>query len=381
MIATKYTSSSRRKQRNWFCPRVVMEYSARIGFSIFFILCILDLGSSPLTIEFNDSKFVVVNQMKGGMVSYALGMIFGVSVLALLRFSNANFQSILETTQDSDKNTQNNLGEEAWRKQDFECSWEVHSNELFTGGNFRLANETESGKEAQELETPLLQNGYNLQSPSAGGETSDRHLSERLQTEPGELSFWKRVVLYEISLVSTVLWIPALFLPLFQLRYKGILSDFISEVSLSFRLSDFPAELWDRGIGAGTNPLILYMLDSIFVLLVLACPIVANLAAIGAWTLETEQSRTSSKRLLWILQPFLGTLVFGIALYLTTPAFETVTEAAIEKFSAGICPNFEAVAGEACFAIEAEPTMGLWFLLIQALALELFVVLTLTWHT
>merc|ERR1712070_1347700 len=122
-------------------------------------------------------------------------------------------------------------------------------------------------------------------------------------------------------------------------------------------------------------------LESIFVLLVLACPIVANLAAIGAWTLETQQSRTFCKRLLWILQPFLGTLVFGIALYLTIPAFETVTEAAIEKFSAGICPNFEAVAGEACFAIEAEPTIGLWFLLIEALALELFVVLTLTWHT
>ena len=167
MITANNTRSSRRqpnRQRNGLCPRMFIEYGARIGFSIFFILCILVIGTSPLEIEFDDSRFIVVNQMKGGMVSYTLGTMFGLSVLVLLRFGRTNFQRIFGPTIMSDKNTPGQdlhrgifLGGEA-RRRDFECSWEVHSNELFTGIASRHSNGTDVGNAERELRTPLLQN-------------------------------------------------------------------------------------------------------------------------------------------------------------------------------------------------------------------------------
>jgi len=391
LITANNTRSSRRqpnRQRNGLCPRMLIEYGARIGFSVFFILCILVIGTSPLEIEFEGSKFIVVNQIKGGMASYTLGTMFGLSVLVLLRFGRANFQIIFGPTGMSDKNT---LGQDLHREKylggevrgrDFECSWEVHSNELFTEISSRHANRTDDvGDAERELRTPLLQNEKNSnENPSNDQSTEilDNDLTGRIQSELGGLPVWKRVVLYELALMSTVLWIPAVFLPLFHLKYEGIVSDFIPEVSLSFRLKDFPKELWQRGVSAGTDPFILFLLEIIFVILVLVCPVMANLAAIGTWILDV-QSSVFCKRLLWILQPFLGALVFGTALYLSIPAFETVTENAIDQVSSGICTNFESIAGDACFAIEAEPSVGLWFLLVDALALEIFVVLTLAW--
>jgi hypothetical protein len=367
---------------------MLIEYGARIGISIFFILCILVIGTSPLEIEFEGSRFIIVNRIKGGMALYTLGTMFGISVLVLLRFGRTNLQIISGPTTASDKNT---LGQELHREKylggellgrDFECSWEVHSNQLFTGIESRHANGTDDvGDAERELRTPLLQNQKNIdENPSNDQSTEilDNDLAGRIQIELGVLPVWKRVALYELALMSTVLWIPAVFLPLFHLKYEGIVSDFIPEVSLSFRLKDFPKELWERGISAGTNPFILFLLESIFVLLVLVCPVMANLAAIGTWILDV-QSSMFCKRLLWILQPFLGVLVFGTALYLSIMAFETVTENAIDQVSSEICKNFESVAGDACFAIETEPSVGLWFLLVDALALEIFVVLTLTW--
>jgi len=137
-------------------------------------------------------------------------------------------------------------------------------------------------------------------------------------------------------------------------------------------------ELWERGISADADRCMMFVLQGIFLLLVFVCPVMANLAALGAWILDTRSS-TFCKRIIWILQPFLGALVFGTALYFSIPAFETVAEGAIDKVSSEICTKFKAVTLDACFAIEAEPSMGLWFLLVEALALELFVVLTLTW--
>jgi hypothetical protein len=343
-------------------PRLFIEYFARIGFSIFFVLCILVLGSSPLEIEFNDSRFVVVNQMKGGLSSYTLGMIFGLLVLALLRFGRTNLQELFRPAGDS-----NRTEGEARRRRDLECSWRVRSNDLFTGIAGRHASKAEAEAE-EELRTPLIQD-----------ETNNDRDTASVEAEPGGLSLWKRIVLYELGLTSTLLWIPALFLPLFHLKYEGIISDFMSEAALSFRLKDFPMELWQRGVSAGTNRFLLVVLDSVFMLLVFVFPAMANLTAIGTWLLDTKASEVC-KRLLWILQPLLGALVFGTALYVSIPAFGTVTESAIDNVSSGLCSNFEAIAGDACFTIEAEPSTGLWFLLGEALALELFVVLTLRWH-
>lgn len=344
------------RKPSYFSPRSFMEYSARIAFSIFFIFCILTIGSSPLPIEYNGTSFVVVNQFTGGLAAYALGMMLGLMVLALLRFGQTT-----ELVNHTGDNTTS--------------SWQVRADQLFTG--IKYGNACETTDEARsELETPLLQE-ENAETPTNALAVSTDTLDS--PPESGGLSFLKRVVLFELALASTVLWIPALFEPLFRLKYEGIVSDFITDVSLEFKLRDFPIELWERGSSAGTNRFLLLIIESIFVQLVLGLPLLANLAAIGTWVLE-PRAGSFSRRLLWILQPFLGTFVFGVALYASIPAFETVTKGAVHKFGDGICSKFETVVGDSCFGIQAEASVGLWFVLAQALALELFVVTTLAWH-
>ena len=373
-------------------PRLFVEYIARIGVSVLFVICVLIIGTSPLDIGFEDSRFIVVNQIQGGMAVYALGMICSLSVLALLRLGKTTIHGIYEPVYSVHRKK---FQGETRRNPDFECSWDVHSDELFSG--FRRTNtstnqNSTSHDELVQLETPLLQNEWRNGSSSAVDrwtlilaleettETMDHRPTETTSVETAILPFWKRVVLYELALLSTLLWLPALCLPLFRLEYGGIVSDFVSEVSMSFRLQDIPVELWERGRSAGTSRLMLFLVESNFVLLVFVCPIVANLLAIGAWICDSP-FRNLCKNALWIIQPCLGTIVFGVAVFVSVPAFETVTQGAIDNFASAICTNFEVMTSDTCFTIYAEPSLGLWFLLGEAFALEIFVLLTLYWET
>mmetsp|Transcript_25391 Transcript_25391/g.69966 ORF Transcript_25391/g.69966 Transcript_25391/m.69966 type:complete len:429 (-) Transcript_25391:223-1509(-) len=368
----------RRLQRNnhrsysWLSPRVIVEYVARIGISIVFVVCTLLIGTSPLVIEYEDSGFIVANQIKGGMAAYALGLNCGLFVLVLLRLGKTNVHGICEPAHEAcyEGNLQ--------RSRNFECSWEVHSNELFTGLGPRARNTQQhntSHNEVAEMEAPLLQNEWWNKSPTSTGSPA-----EKMSVQTKRIPLWKRVVLYELALFSTLLWLPALFLPLFRLEYGGIASDFMPEVSLSFRLKDIPAEIWERGTSTGTSRLMLWMIENNFVLLVLVCPVLANMAAIGSWVCDAP-FRTCCRNILWMMQPCLGTIVFGVAVLVSVPAFETIPEVVIRKFAADICDKFELVTSDTCFSINAEPSLGLWFLLGQALALELFVLVTLSWDT
>mmetsp|Transcript_26806 Transcript_26806/g.58797 ORF Transcript_26806/g.58797 Transcript_26806/m.58797 type:complete len:607 (-) Transcript_26806:4341-6161(-) len=386
----------RRLQRNsnrYNCclsPRLFVEYIARIGVSVLFVICILMIGISPLDIEFEDSRFIVVNQIQGGMAVYALGMICCLSVLTFLRLGKTTIHGIYEPIYFVHRKQ---FQGEARRNLDFECSWDVHSDELYSSSMRTNTNTNQKNKghdDFVDLETPLLQNKWRngiysavdrrtlLSAFEGATETMDHHPTEITSVETGFLPFWKRVVLYELALLSTLLWLPALCLPLFRLEYGGIVSDFMSEVSMSFRLRDIPVELWERGRSAGTSRLMLFLVESNFVLLVFVCPILANLLAIGAWICDSP-FRTLCKNILWIIQPCLGTIVFGVAVFVSVPAFETVPQGAIDKFASAICNNFEAITTYTCFTIHAEPSLGLWFLLGEAVALEIFVLLTLYW--
>jgi hypothetical protein len=45
------------------------------------------------------------------------------------------------------------------------------------------------------------------------------------------LPFWKKVVLYKVGILLIFLWLPALFLPLFELDFGGLASSFMTRVT------------------------------------------------------------------------------------------------------------------------------------------------------
>jgi len=323
------------------------------------------------------------------MIAYTIGIVCTLSVVTLLRLGRLKFCGIILL--DASRNHRNTPTATSRRDHEgFQYSWRVSSNELFIGSYYRSNNNNDACSEETELQTPLLRRNENdncgyLRDNSVPNwcmagtpfESLDFAYNPRNIPDGGVLPWWKRVLLYELALLSTLLWLPTMFLPLFQLKYGGIMSDFMSETSLSIRLWDFPTLLWGRGVSAGADQFILVIFESIILLLVFACPIIANGLAIGAWTCDDKSSRMYCKNLLWIIQPFLCSIIFSIALYFSIPVFEEVIEYVLDTYSFGICEKFEVVTTGTCFTIQGESLAGLWLMLVEAFALELFVVFTL----
>jgi len=394
----------RRLKRNQYnYPKIIIEYIARIGFSVIFILCILVIGtSSSIKVQFNDTRFVSISQIQGGMVVYALGMVCTLLVITLLRLDRSNlylmFDSVVTINEDLLYHEQYVRPKPMKRKQrssqGFQYSWQVSSNELFTGT--RAENDIIIDKEDNmELQTHfLLSDGYNNRGVDLrddkrtsnflfiSGSTEDNYLTPTIPIETSNLNttlhFWKRVIAYELALLSVLLWLPTLFLPLFQVQYDGIISGFMSDISLSIRLWDFPSLLWKHCILAGTNRGMLIIIESALLLLIFICPIFANLLAILVW-ISDSPTRIYCKNLLWMIQPFLGSIVFSISLCFSIPAFEAVVEYVIDTYSYGLCKQIEVVTTDTCLAIHGQPSMGLWFLFLQSLVLEIFVLVTISW--
>ncbi|KAG7353866.1 hypothetical protein IV203_003221 [Nitzschia inconspicua] len=371
-----------------YSPRRFLEYIMRISLSIFFLLCIMDVGTSSIEMNnINNTQFTLINQMQGGLACYTIGMTCALVVIVLLRISESNFHdhcwSLLSQQQPT--SSDDAFRQSAPPHQAFQLPWNILPS---IGGAMMEAQE--------ELEAPLLgiSNGSENSTVAATTPSPQDHALSCMQIETGQqgatcdldsstgsrLSCWKRAVLYELAIFATVFWIPALFLPLFELSYGGIISDFMTEVTFSVQFWEFPAVLWQRGIAAGTEQWILMLLGLVLVSCVYIIPLLATLLAIGVWVLDPIPSEYCRK-VLGALQPCMCGFVFWLALNFALPAFEVITEYAIDMGSSGLCKRFEVITSDTCLSIVGDRKAGVWFLLGQSLSLELFVILTLLWKT
>lgn len=151
-----------------------------------------------------------------------------------------------------------------------------------------------------------------------------------------------------------------------------ILCQITNKSVLSYRLWDIPALFSEHCVSTGTNrgmPMIVGFTGSV---LIFVCPFFANILSIGSWLCDSPV-RLYCKNTLWMIQPFLGSIVFGVSVFFSVPVFETVTEDVTNKYSNGLIPKFEA------FTMDGQRSIGLIFILCQAVALDLFVLVTISW--
>jgi hypothetical protein len=326
-----------------FSPRIVAEQLLiRIGFLVFFLLAILDIGTSALALENNNSGFLVTNRSLGGLACYVLGATCAMIVVVVLRFASQEPYSIGENRMVDD------------------------SQDLPRGPPDHVFG---------ELRQPLLVVG------GAPGMTRF-HLGDSEGSHEGDrrLAKWKRLVAYETGVLSVALWLPAVFLPLFRISFDGLVASFMDEKAYEIAFYQIPTTLLQRANTADTTQWIILALGMVFFFLVYVFPLVATSIAVGAWR-SPDRSKAAwfYKGVLRLLQPCLCGVVFSAALACAIPAFEPLVGGILDAETAGFCQHFADITDMTCLDVEGQPLIGHWFLLAQGFALELFVSLTLLW--
>lgn len=354
-------------------PRLFVEYTLRVSFVAFFLLAILNVGTSSMEINTNMTRFVVNNRIRGGLASYALGMTSALLVILILRAAKQRNTSSPDQPQEQSPPVGSSANAPPY--QAFQLPWRIANND-----NILNSLQLQSDREDEGLQTPLLtaENsiGNYLLQPQPLQETGGAQVQS---VSPSMLPFWKRAILYEFGTLSTLLWFPALFLPLFELTYDGIIADFMTEVSLEVRFWEFPAVLWQRGVAAGTDHWIMVSLESVLIGLVYVGPLLATILSLATWNLTDSVASAFCQGALGTIQPCLCSLIFCLSLHLALPAFEAISEYAIDMGSSGLCQKFSIITSDTCLRIQGHSGLGLWFLFAQSTALEIFVILTLAW--
>jgi hypothetical protein len=197
-------------------------------------------------------------------------------------------------------------------------------------------------------------------------------------TRPTKLSFGRKVLVFQIGLLTAVMWIPSLYLPLFRISYAGLAREFMTVSSLKVFLWQIPALLWTQGVQAGTARWILLGVGFVLISVVIVLPVVATCLGISTWLGENALSYRS-RSWLYCIHPALGGLVFALALIATISALHPLGNLLLDEDGTGICVKFQQVVGEPCLTLTGTLLPGAWFFLIQSIVLEMFVAVTLRW--
>mmetsp|Transcript_27029 Transcript_27029/g.77748 ORF Transcript_27029/g.77748 Transcript_27029/m.77748 type:complete len:538 (-) Transcript_27029:60-1673(-) len=329
-------------------PRVLAEnFLVRIGLLAFFVLAIMDIGTSSLALENNNTDFLVTNRTRGGMVCYTVGVACALAVVVVLR---------------------------------------VAAQQPFDEPNPAEPAPDDSASQPrappdyafQELRRPLLVDEEEFRRATIR-ETSSRRPAGAVTNER-KLPGWKRIIVYEAGVLAVALWLPILFLPLLNITFDGLVAKFMEGGSLELYFFQLPIALHVRGLAAGTDPWMLLALGVVLLCLVYIFPLMATSVAVGAWrSRDHSKAVWFYKAILVCLQPCLCGSIFAFSLLMGIPALEPLGEYLLDSQTSGFCQSFEDVTSTSCLDIEGNYGLGLWFLLAQSISLEIFVMLTILW--
>jgi hypothetical protein len=195
-----------------------------------------------------------------------------------------------------------------------------------------------------------------------------------------EVPLWQRIVVYELEILTLVLAIPALFMPLFQIKFDGLVASFMEEASFEVPFYLLPSLLWQRGRAAGTDQWILLVLGIQLLLFVYVVPLLAMILASAAWRSPSNSKVMSlHKSMLRFLQPCLCGPIFALAALLAMPAMKPLGDYLLDSETSGFCHRFESITDTSCLDILGHHRLGLWFLLAQSITLEIYIRIVLAW--
>jgi hypothetical protein len=200
-------------------------------------------------------------------------------------------------------------------------------------------------------------------------------------------SFCQKVLVFELGLLTLVLWMPILYTPWISLRVENAASE--SKGVLNWSDVVF-ANAWEQGVQARADMWLILVLAVVAIAQLVIIPILASALGILVWLGEGPWC-IKSRQWLYCLQPAMGGLVASAALILTLNYQEEVLPPLMGLGAPSIGDSLasvfslchqEAREGEigACVVrANIEMLTGSRFYVIHAILLEVFVQLTLKW--
>ncbi|GKY92437.1 hypothetical protein MPSEU_000214200 [Mayamaea pseudoterrestris] len=343
--------------------RLRIEQLAKAALIMIWIQAVQNVALTGITIQTSTGELLVRNRSGAGWTTFCVGMSCCLAALCVLRY-------IQHRKSDGFVAWNENLHQYAPVASQAPTSMAVRSPppEAFVRFPFRHGVVADEEISMTVLEdTPSTPRHCNPKiSDLATPEVMDE--VEVSMTNSPKVSSWQRVLVFQLALLSTILWIPSLYIPIFSVQYHGLASVFVVEPQKAFflwNLASFHQELPsdDRFY----NNILLNIVALSFLITI---PLKCTCLSIVAWLGEGTWS-TSSRRIIYSLQPAQGSgivLLAALMIGLTTLNVGDSTQFCRHLF----------IETE-CFSVTGQVEVGAWLYALHTIVLELLVQCTLRW--
>lgn len=374
------------KRRISFDGRSFLELVTRFAWLPIFSMSFVSLATSFIQLEWTGTVIHLGLKTMNPFAAYLVGTLCGVGMLALLRVPRTeSFRIVADSEVEIEFSPTTPSAIRSPPPQAFRHPWHVEdeSENVIQDADEPVMTVLE--EDALLSPTPPRPNRTpsrprNMRITNTSGNSTPELVDEDMLRPPAPhspsgLTYWNKFSVFQLGLLSVVLWIPANYLPLLHFSYNGVASDFIKERSFRLYLWEVPSYLWTQGVEFGTPGWIVLLLGVFTLTAVLILPIIATFQGVLAWLGEGAW-KIRSYVWLYVLQPCLGGLVFSLALVSTVPVLPRLSVLLLDEHASQICHG---LTDNPCLEIKAQMLSGAFFFVVQAICLEAFVLLTLRW--
>lgn len=348
-----------------------------------YVVVLLSIVLSRLEVSWTDSSMYVHTDLEvPGSLAYGGGMGAALITLVVLRWPHdlLHYSTVRRKRKEQRQQQQQQssrtgeLIEEPWRLVDPP-----------------IIREQSQPVPAVASEPPVmtaLEEGPILPTPAAEGQqpppSTQTNAPTRRRTPSASSSFSlprRTVLVFQLGLVSWVLWLPSMSIPILRWTYGGVVGESDNgdetkeDSSFHLTLWQLPHALWSTQRDAQTAIWIRLAFGLLLTMTVYIVPFATNLLGAGVWTLPRRYSCVS-RAWLYAAQPASASLVLCLAILVAVPALPSFWNHVLlqnERIPPWWCP-----AGK-CLPLHVHFQPGIWFLLVQSLVQEVFVMMTFRW--
>lgn len=301
-----------------------MELAMRFALGVVYVFSVLDLSTSFIELEWTDTRIELYNRWRGGLVSFVVG---------------TSASMVLATV-------------------------------------FRVRHCRALKRSRQRVPPASAFQFFHNSNGTAYTLVSDNAANQESNDQESNTGCTRKVLTWEFGLLAIILLVPTMTLPLMHVSYSGLAAQFMPQATKTIYLWQIPVLLWQHGMAAGTEFYMVAACVATSIAHVVLLPVLALVLGVGVWT-KTNSSSERYKQALYCLYPNVNSITFAVALLLTAKSIQSVSSGLFDKDAYGLCQKFNDMIGETCLNVSATALWGAWFCLGQAVALELFITLTL----